>query len=117
MATKKMTKVEMFTLIAQEVADKPEMVEFINHEIELLIKKSTSKKPTKVQELNEHLKEIIYQYFLECEGHKSIKEIQAAIPELADLSNQKITHLLSAMIVEGKILKEYEKKTPYYSIA
>ena len=117
MATKKITKVEMFALIAQEVADKPEMVEFINHEIELLTKKASSKKPTKVQELNEHLKEVIYNYFLECEGHKSIKEIQAAIPELVDLSNQKITHLLSAMIVEGKISKEYEKKTPYYSIA
>ena len=117
MATKKITKVEMFALIAQEVADKPEMVEFINHEIELLTKKATSKKPTKVQELNEHLKEVIYNYFLECEGHKSIKEIQAAVPELADLSNQKITHLLSAMIVEGKISKKYEKKTPYYSIA
>jgi hypothetical protein len=117
MATKKITKVEMFALIADKVADEPEMVEFIQHEIELLNKKSTSKKPTKVQELNEKLKEIIYNYFLESEGHKSIKEIQAEIPELADLSNQKITHLLSAMIVEGKLSKEYEKKTPYYSIA
>ena len=44
MATKKITKVEMFALIAKEVADKPEMVEFINHEIELLNKKATSKK-------------------------------------------------------------------------
>lgn len=117
MATQKMTKIGMFSLIAEKVADEPEMVEFLHHEIELLNKKATSRKPTKVQELNEHLKEVIYNYFLECEGHKSIKEIQAAVPELADLSNQKITHLLSAMIVEGKLSKEYEKKTPYYSIA
>ena len=104
-------------IICHGLRDEDFQVEFINHEIELLTKKATSKKPTKVQELNEHLKEVIYNYFLECEGHKSIKEIQAAVPELADLSNQKITHLLSAMIVEGKISKEYEKKTPYYSIA
>lgn len=115
--TKKMTKVEMFSAIREAVSDKPEMVAFIDHEIELISKKASSKKPTKVQELNEKLKEIIYNYFLECEGHKPIKEIQAEIPELADFSNQKITHLLSAMIVEGKLSKEYEKKTPYYSIA
>lgn len=115
--TKKMTKVEMFSAIREVVSENAEMVAFIDHEIELLNKKAASKKPTKIQELNEHLKKIIYQYFLECEGHKTIKEIQGAIPELADLSNQKITHLLSAMIVEGKISKEYEKKTPYYSIA
>lgn len=115
--TKKMTKVEMFSAIREVVSDNAEMVAFIDHEIELISKKAASKKPTKVQELNEKLKEIIYNYFLECEGHKTIKEIQGAIPELADLTNQKITHLLSAMIVEGKISKEYEKKTPYYSIA
>ena len=115
--TKKMTKVEMFSAIREVVSDNAEMVAFIDHEIELISKKASSKKPTKVQELNEHLKEVIYNYFLECEGHKPIKEIQAEIPELADFSNQKITHLLSAMIVEGKLSKEYEKKTPYYSIA
>lgn len=115
--TKKMTKVEMFSAIREAVSDNAEMVAFIDHEIELISKKAASKKPTKVQELNEHLKEVIYNYFLECEGHKPIKEIQAEIPELADFSNQKITHLLSAMIVEGKLSKEYEKKTPYYSIA
>lgn len=115
--TKKMTKVEMFSAIREVVSENADMVAFIDHEIELISKKAASKKPTKVQELNEKLKEIIYNYFLECEGHKTIKEIQSAIPELADLSNQKITHLLSAMVVEGKISKEYEKKTPYYSIA
>lgn len=114
---KKMTKVQMFAAIREVVADNAEMVAFIDHEIELISRKATSKKPTKVQELNEQLKKIIYDYFLKSEGHKSIKEIQAEIPELADLSNQKITHLLSAMIVEGKLLKEYDKKTPYYSIA
>lgn len=115
--TKKMTKVEMFSAIREAVSDNAEMVAFIDHEIELISKKAASKKPTKVQELNEKLKEIIYNYFLACEGHKTIKEIQTEVPELADFSNQKITHLLSAMIVEGKLSKEYEKKTPYYSIA
>lgn len=114
---KRMTKVEMFALIANKVADEPEMVAFINHEIELLNKKATSKKPTARQSENEALKEIIFNYFCRCEGHKSIKEIQAAIPELEGLSNQRITHLLSNMIINKQLIKEYEKKTPYYSIA
>lgn len=117
MATKKITKVEMFALIATEVADKPEMVEFINHEIELLTKKATSKKPTKVQVENESFKAEILAYLTEVGKAVTIKEIQSAVEVLANLSNQKMTHLLSALIAEGKISKEYEKKTPYYSIA
>jgi formate dehydrogenase maturation protein FdhE len=117
MATKKITKVEMFALIAQEVADKPEMVEFINHEIELLTKKATSKRPTKVQIENESFKAEILAYLTEVGKAVTIKEMQAAVATLTELSNQKMTHLLSALVNEQKITKEYEKKTPYYSIA
>jgi formate dehydrogenase maturation protein FdhE len=117
MATKKMTKVEMFALIADKVGDEPEMVEFIQHEIELLNKKATSKKPTKVQVENEGFKAEILAYLTEIGKAVTIKEMQSAVECLAELSNQKMTHLLSALIAEGKIKKEYEKKTPYYSIA
>ena len=117
MTTKKMTKVEMFTLIADKVADEPEMVEFIQHEIELLNKKATSKKPTKVQVENEGFKAEILAYLTEVGKAVTIKEMQSAVEVLANLSNQKMTHLLSALIDEKKISKEYEKKTPYYSIA
>lgn len=117
MATKKITKVEMFALIANKVADEPEMVEFIQHEIELLNKKATSKKPTKVQVENEGFKAEILAYLTEVGKAVTIKEMQTAVTALADLSNQKMTHLLSALINENKISKEYEKKTPYYSIA
>jgi hypothetical protein len=118
MATK-ITKVQMFTMIAAlaEVQANPDMVAFINHEIELLNNKSVNKKPTERQIENEKFKELIFEYFCHCEGHKTIKEIQAAIPELANLSNQRMTHLLSNMVINGKLEKEYEKKTPYYSIA
>lgn len=115
--TKKMTKVEMFSAIREVVSDNAEMVAFIDHEIELISKKAASKKPTARQTENKALKELILNYFYRCEGHKTIKEIQAAIPELADLSNQRITHLLSDLIINKKLVKEYEKKTPYYSIA
>lgn len=115
--TKKMTKVEMFSAIREVVSENAEMVAFIDHEIELISKKAASKKPTKVQVENESFKAEILAYLTEVGKAVTIKEMQSAVECLAGLSNQKMTHLLSALITEGKISKEYEKKTPFYSIA
>ena len=115
--TKKMTKIEMFTAIREVVSENADMVAFINHEIELISKKAASKKPTKVQIENESFKAEILAYLTEVGKAVTIKEMQSAVDTLAELSNQKMTHLLSALIEEKKISKEYEKKTPYYSIA
>lgn len=114
---KKMTKVEMFTAIREVVSENAEMVAFIDHEIELISKKAASKKPTKVQVENEGFKAEILAYLTEVGKAVTIKEMQSAVECLAELSNQKMTHLLSALIAEGKISKEYKKKTPFYSIA
>ena len=115
--TKKMTKVEMFSAIREVVSENAEMVAFIDHEIELISKKAASKKPTKVQVKNEGFKAEILAYLTEVGKAVTIKEMQSAVECLAELSNQKMTHLLLALIAEGKISKEYEKKTPFYSIA
>ena len=113
---KKMTKVEMFSAIREAVSENAEMVAFIDHEIELISKKATSKKPTKVQVENEGFKAEILAYLTEVGKAVTIKEMQSAVECLAGLSNQKMTHLLSALIDEKKISTEYEKKTPFYSI-
>lgn len=115
--TKKMTKVEMFSAIREVVSENAEMVAFIDHEIELISKKAASKKPTKVQIENESFKAEILAYLTEVGKAVTIKEMQSAVERLAGLSNQKMTHLLSALVEEKKISKEYEKKTPFYSIA
>ena len=115
--TKKMTKVEMFSAIREVVSENAEMVAFIDHEIELISKKAASKKPTKVQIENESFKAEILAYLTEVGKAVTIKEMQSAVECLTGLSNQKMTHLLSALVEEKKISKEYEKKTPYYSIA
>lgn len=115
--TKKMTKVEMFSAIREVVSENAEMVAFIDHEIELISKKAASKKPTKIQVENEGFKAEILAYLTEVGKAVTIKEMQSAVECLAELSNQKMTHLLSALVEEKKISKEYEKKTPFYSIA
>ena len=113
-----MTKKEMFVEIRNIVADNEEMVAFIAHEIELLERKSNSpKKPTKTQIENDGFKAEIVAYLTEVDTPKSIKELQAEIPSIGGLTNQRITHMLTDLVKAGTLTKEYVKKTPYYSIA
>ena len=61
---KKMTKKEMFAKLREMVADNPEMVKFIDHEVELLERKNASKsgKLTPAQVANEGYKEKILEF-------------------------------------------------------
>jgi len=113
-----MTKREMLAEIRNAVIDNAEMVAFIDHEIELLNRKSTSpKKPTKTQMENDAFKAVIVDYLTEVDAPKTIKELQTEVTELGGLTNQRITHMLTDLVKAGKLTKEYVKKTPYYSIA
>jgi hypothetical protein len=113
-----MTKREMFAEIRNAVIDNAEMVAFIDHEIELLNRKSTSpKKPTKTQVENDAFKTVIVDYLTKVDAPKTIKELQTEIAELDGLTNQRITHMLTDLVKGGTLTKEYVKKTPYYSIA
>lgn len=113
-----MTKKEMFAEIRNIVADNEEMVAFIDHEIELLERKSNSpKKPTKTQVENDGFKVEIVAYLTEVDTPKTIKELQAEIPSISGLTNQRITHMLTDLVKAETLTKEYVKKTPYYSVA
>jgi hypothetical protein len=113
-----MTKREMFTEIRNIVADNEEMVAFIDHEIELLDRKSnSSRKPTKTQIENNGFKAEIVDYLTEIDTPKTIKELQANISSISGLTNQRITHMLTDLVKAGTLVKEYVKKTPYYSVA
>lgn len=112
-----MTKKEMFAEIRNIVANNEEMVAFIDHEIELLERKSNSpKKPTKTQIENDSFKAEIVEYLTEVDTPKTIKELQAEIPSISGLTNQRITHMLTDLVKAETLTKEYVKKTPYYSV-
>jgi hypothetical protein len=110
---KKMTKKEMFTSIVKGIDTyliefdddrfNSDMVSFLQHEIELLDKKSANKKPTKTQEANEGLKDIILTV-LTSEG-MTASEVLASADEFNGLSNQKISTLLNQLVKDGKIEK------------
>ena len=113
-----MTKKEMFVEIRNAVVDNAEMVAFIDHEIELLNRKSgTPRKPTKTQVENDGFKAEILTYLAGVDAPKSIKELQSEVESLSGLTNQRITHMLTDLVKSGSLVKKYVKKTPFYSVA
>ena len=112
----KITKKEMFTMIKAQVKDNAEMVAFIDHEIELLQKKASSKKATKTQKANIGIKSTILAVL---EGGKSmtVTEMQGASAELGELSNQKVSALVRQLVEAGEVVKTIDKKVSRFSLA
>ncbi len=110
-----MTKREMFAEIRKVVADNAEMVAFIDHEVELLNKKSTgSRKPTKTQVENEGYKAEILAALAEVDEPVTIKGLVDVCPSIAGLTNQRITHMLTDLRKDGKVARSYVKKVAYF---
>ena len=115
MTNKKITKRERFTTLLNlpQVQADPEMVAFIEHELELLAKKNaTEKKPTAVQLENEKIKAAILGWMNPNQIY-TITEIQKGAPGCAELTNQKITSLVGQM-VKGDLVEKIEDKRKSY---
>ena len=115
MANKKMTKVEMFNAIKAVVADNEDMVAFIDHEIELLNKKSATKKATKTQQENVEIKAVIKSVL--SDTGMTVTDIQKQDDTLASLSNQRVSALLRQMVEAGEVIKSTDKKKSYFALA
>lgn len=121
MTTEKMTKRDAFNAIiailaASDAENAEILIDAMEHEIELLDKKRISKKPSKVQVENETYKSLIIEYLTSADSLQTIQDIQSAVPELADFSTSKMSHLLTALVKEGIIAKEYVKKKVHYTM-
>ena len=114
---KKITKTQMFTMIKAEVADKPEMVAFIDHEIELLAKKSASKKPTKAQLENAVLKDKLVEVLGGFENGATASEVLKADVAFDGMSNQKISALLNQLVKAEVLTKVVDKGKSLFSVA
>ena len=125
MATKKMTKKEMFAEIIKmmngetsSVTEK-EVIEFAEHEIELLNKKSSSGsgKPTKTQVENEGYKEVILEALATADKPMTISELMEYAEGLAGLKNQRVSALMTQLKNANKVVRTMEKKKAYFSLA
>lgn len=121
--TKKMTKKEMFAMVIEvvngvEVENKEEMLNFLNHEVELLNKKSGKSGETKTQKENKVLMEQLAEALGEMTEPVTISEFQTkSTHEVATLSNQKLSALLKKMVENGEVVKTVEKKKSYFALA
>lgn len=123
MSNIKVTKADNFKALLNlaEVSARPDLVEFINHELALLAKKSTSRKPSKSQAISNTLRDIVLDVLYSADSAMTIAEIQAADSRLKvfngeDVSSQRIAAILTCLIGEGIVTKETVKKRNYYSV-
>lgn len=76
-------------------------------------KSSANRKPTATQVENEKLKTAIYNT-LATGDKKTVSEMMKSIPELADLTNQRVTSLVTALYKDGKLDRVVEKRKAYF---
>lgn len=117
---KKATKKEMFgelIRLAQE-NERTDLVEFCEHEIELLNKKASASGQTKTQAENEKIKVIIAEELTRIARAVTISELIKESESLGQYSNQKLSALLKQMVENDKtVTKIIDKKKSLFTIA
>ena len=123
MAEKKITKKERFMELinlvnASEVESKPEMVAFLEHEIELLERKSSSSAKTKTQQEHEKIMALIVEELRKVGKPVTITELMKESVVMAEYSNQKLSSLLKKLTEAENpvVVKTIEKKKSYFSV-
>jgi hypothetical protein len=111
------TKKDYFNELRAIAIDNADLVAFIDHELELLAnKKNVVRKPTATQVENDGFKAQILTFLAEADAPLPIKAIQAGVPALAELSNQRVARLLTDLRKEGKVARTYVKKVAHFAL-
>ena len=119
MSNKKLTKRDYFnTLLSlEQVASKEELVDFINHELELLERKNSAiRKPTAKQMENSSVKEVILEG-MEPGRPYTITELIKEIPVIEDFTNQRVSSLVRQLMENGAVVRTEEKGRAFFTKA
>lgn len=119
--SKKMTKRDYFNILRASYPETAEnyneVIDFIDHELELLEKKNAAeKKPTAVQIANDGIKSAILKG-MEPNRLYTITELIKEIPECADMTNQRVSALVRQLKEDHKIDRVEEKRKAYFRLA
>ena len=119
MTTNRITKKDRFNELRAlaEVQAKPELVAFIDHEIELLARKNATtgeRKPTKTQIANEGIKAEILD-LMNVGTTYLISDMMKMFPTLGEYSSQKVVALVRQLVDEGKVDREVVKGKAYFT--
>lgn len=97
-----------------------EAIEFIEGRIEQVNKKNAGggeRKPTKTQLENEGVKETIVSALSAIGVPATIGEVQKSSAELGELSNQKISALLTQLVKAGAVVRTEVKGKAHFAVA
>lgn len=116
-----MTKKEMFVTIAAVVensthAQKQELMEFVQHEIDLLNRRSSSKSLTPKQKENEGFKAEILSALSAVENPLTIGELMENCSAIAELTSQRVTAIVSQLVKAGQVVRTEVKGKAYFSV-
>lgn len=123
--SKKVTKREYFAQLREVVADRPELVAFIDHEVELLNKKNSGTSQTKTQKENVVIAEMLLNELANINKPVTITELMNESEVVGNyvlengnkLTNQKISAIFKQLFEANKIVKVTDKKKSYFSVA
>ena len=116
---KKITKRNYFEMVIELATanGRQDLVDFANHEIDLLDNKKKSNTLTATQKENENIKTSIVAELARIATPVTISDLQAQSEILKDFSNQKISALLKQLVDNKQVVKVTDKKKSYFSIA
>ena len=118
MANEKMTKRDYFEQIKANYALNEAEIAFIDHEIELLAKKSAGeRKPSARQIENEGIKTAI----LEAMAENTLYTIGEMLKSFGcfgeDMTSQRLSALVAQLVDEGKVTRTMDKRKAYFTLA
>ena len=133
MANNKITKKEYFAIVkdiveASGADNKADIVAFLDHEVELLNKKSGKSKATPTQAANAVTLSVIKEVLGELDKPATITELLTDVrlqsytettkdgEKVIAMTNQKLSSLMKKLVDAGEVVRAEEKKKAYFSL-
>ena len=121
---KRLTKKDYFEMIKEVCANRADIIDFCNHEIELLTRKNSKGGATKTQKENEIVAEMLIKELAKINKPVTITDLMNSSAIVKNyilengnpLSNQKISAIFKQLVENKKIVKVTDKKKSYFSI-
>ena len=121
---KKLTKKDYFEMIKGVCADRTDIVDFCNHEIELLSRKNSKSGATKTQKENEIVANMLVEELAKIGKPITITDLMNTSETVKNytlengnnLTNQKISAIFTQLKDNHRIVRVVDKKKSYFSI-
>ena len=121
---KRLTKKDYFEMIKGVCADRTDIVDFCNHEIELLSRKNSKSGATKTQKENKIVANMLVEELAKIGKPITITDLMNTseivkgytLENGNNLTNQKISAIFKQLVESQKIVKVVDKKKSYFSI-